>query len=268
MADRLKDKAAVVTGAGAIGPGWGNGKAVATLFAREGAHVFAIDINEGAALETKAIIEAEGGTCRAHQADVTDSDAIAHAVEACIAAYGGVDVLHNNVGIVIDGGPVETAEDDWERGVRVNLKSAYLMCKHVLPAMESRGGGSIINVSSTAGIRWMNVPYTVYAATKAALLGLTHNVAGQYAARNIRCNAILPGIIDTPLLRKMLADIYAAEDIPALIERRDSHIPMRRMGDAWDVAYAALYLASDEAKYVTGAQLAVDGGMSISAMSG
>lgn len=268
MADRLKDKVAMVTGAGSIGPGWGNGKAVAALFAREGAKILAIDINADAVAETKSIIDGEGGTCVTYIADVSDSDQVEAATAACIDSFGRIDVLHNNVGIVVDGGPVETSETDWEKGAAVNLTSIFLTCKHVLPHMEKQGGGSIINVSSIAATRWLGVPYASYAATKAAILGVSQNIAMQYAGKKIRCNCILPGIIDTPLIRNMLAEVYPPEEVPERIKHRDSQIPMGHMGDAWDVAYAALYLASDEAKYVTGAQLVVDGGMSTSVISG
>jgi len=268
MAGRLDGKVAMVTGAGAIGPGWGNGKAVAVLFAREGARVFAIDKNAGAAEETRAIIAGEGGDCTAHVADVTDAGAVSGAVDACLEGYGRIDVLHNNVGIVVGGGPVEESLADWERGFAVNLTSLFLACKHVLPHMVAAGGGAIVNVSSIAANRWLGVPYASYAATKAAILGVSRNIAMQYARKGIRCNTILPGIIDTPLLRKLLADVYPADEIEDRIAYRDSQVPMGRMGDAWDVAHAALFLASDEAQYVTGAELVVDGGLSVSAIAG
>ncbi len=264
MTDRLKDKVAIVTGAGSIGPGWGNGKAVAALFAREGARVLAIDINPEAVAETKAIVDGEGGDCTACVADVTNPDQVATAVRTCLDAYGRIDVLHNNVGIVVNGGPVDADLESWEKGTAVNLTSVFLTCKHVLPHMEAQEAGSVINVSSIAANRWLGVAYASYAATKAALLGISRNIAMQYARKNIRCNCILPGIIDTPLLRNLLADVYPAEEIPERIAYRDTQIPMGRMGDAWDVAYAALYLASDEAKYVTGSEFVVDGGMSVS----
>jgi len=267
MTGRLKDKVAIVTGAGSIGPGWGNGKAAAVLFAREGARVVAIDVNRSAVEETREIIDKEGGECLVVEADVTRANDVASAVDAAIGRYGRIDVLHNNVGIVVGGGPVEASEDDWERGNTVNLKSIYLMCRHVLPHMERAGGGSIVNVSSIAATSWLGVAYASYAATKAAILGFNRNLAGQYAAKNIRCNAILPGILDTPLVRKLLADVYPADKVPEVLASRDAQIPMKHMGDAWDVAYAALYLASDEAKYVTGAELVVDGGLSFSAIS-
>ena len=268
MAGRLKGKAAFVSGAGASGPGWGNGKAAAVLFAREGAKVLAVDIDAGAAEETRAVIEGEGGECAAVAADVTDDSAVAAAVGTAVRLFGRIDVLHNNVGIVVGGGPADVSPEDWERGAAVNLRSVFLTTRHVLPHMRAGGGGAIVNVSSIAANRWMGVPYASYAATKAALLGLSRNIALQYAPEGIRCNCILPGIVDTPLLRAMLAEVYPAGDLPDRIASRNRQIPMRRMGDAWDVAHAALYLASDEAKYVTGAELVVDGGLSVSAIAG
>ncbi|MDP6352386.1 MAG: SDR family NAD(P)-dependent oxidoreductase [Alphaproteobacteria bacterium] len=268
MGDRLKDKVAFISGAGAIGPGWGNGKAVAVLFAREGAKVFALDIDRDAAEEVRQIIAEEGGACTVVQADVTKAGEVEAAVAACIAAHGRIDVLHNNVGIVVGGGPVEADEESWDRGQAVNLKSMFLTCKSVLPHMERQGGGAIINISSIAADRWLGVSYASYAATKAGMLGLSQNMAIQYAAKNIRSNCILPGIMDTPLLRNLLAEIYPEEEIPERIAYRDSQVPMGKMGDAWDVAYTALFLASDESRYITGTQIVVDGGLSVSAIAG
>ena len=261
MAHRLKDKIAIVTGAGSVGPGWGNGKAAAVLFAREGARVFAVDISPEAAEETQEIIAREGGDCTSHQADVSWSEDVEALVARCLDAYNRVDILHNNVGILHVGGCVELSEEAWDRVVDVNLKSMFLTCKHVLPQMERQGGGAIVNISSITSIRWLGVPYVSYSATKGGVNQLTQSIAMQYARKNIRANSILPGFMNTPMVAKSLAEFYAQGDVEKMIQIRDNQCPMGRMGDAWDVAYAALYLASDEAKYVTGAELVVDGGL-------
>ncbi|MFQ6022091.1 MAG: SDR family NAD(P)-dependent oxidoreductase [Acidiferrobacterales bacterium] len=262
MADRLKDKVAIVTGAGSVGPGWGNGKAVAVLFAREGAQVLAVDRDMEAVLETQQIIASEGGNCVVVEADVSNSEAVKIMVGRCIETFGRVDVLHNNVGILELGGVVETSEESWERVNATNLKSMYLTCKHVLPMMEKQGGGAIVNISSIAGIRYLGVSYAAYSATKAAVIQLTKGIALEYAEKNIRANVILPGHLNTPMTHKSLASAYADGDVEKMIEIRTAQCPMKRMGDAWDVAYAALFLASDEARYITGAELVVDGGLS------
>jgi len=261
MGERLKDKVAIVTGAGSVGPGWGNGKATAVLFAREGARVFAVDINLAAAEETKGIIEKEGGECTVHKVDVSKSDEVKAMVDRCVETYGRIDILHNNVGMVVVGGPVETSEETWDRVNAVNLKSMFLTCKYVLPHMERQGGGAIVNISSIAAIRYTGVPYVTYYATKAGILQLTQGIALQYAEKNIRANAILPGLMNTPFIVEPLKEAYGDGDVDKMIEVRNNQCPMKRMGDAWDVAYAALFLASDEAKYITGAQLVVDGGI-------
>lgn len=260
MGDRLKDKVAIVTGAGAIGPGWGNGKATAVHFAREGARVFSVDINLEAAEETKGIIDGEGGECTVHRADVSSAGEVKVFVDRCLEVYGRVDVLHNNVGILEVGGPVETSEQSWERVLDVNLKSMFLTCKHVIPHMERQGGGAIVNISSIAGIRWLGVPYISYAATKGAIRQFTQSIAIQYAKQNIRANTVLPGLMNTPLVAKMLSDYYSDGDVEEMIRIRDAQCPTGKMGDAWDVAYASLFLASDEARYITGTELVVDGG--------
>jgi NAD(P)-dependent dehydrogenase (short-subunit alcohol dehydrogenase family) len=262
MQGRLDGKIAIVTGAGSVGPGWGNGKAVATLFAREGAKVVAADINLDAAMETQDIISREKGICVAVETDVSESASVKALVDRCIEAYGRIDILHNNVGILEPGGPVEISEETWDRIINVNLKSMFLTCKYVLPLMEGQGGGAIVNISSTAGIRYQGVPYIAYASSKAAVIQFTKSVALQYADKNIRANAIIPGHVDTPMTHKSLAGAYAAGDVEKMIEKRNAECPRKRMGDAWDVAYAALFLASDEAGYVNGADLVVDGGLS------
>ena len=263
MGDRLKDKVALVSGAGSSGPGWGNGKATAVLFAREGAKILAADLYLEAAVETKRIIEREGGTCEAVTGNVSVAEDVAAIVDACIRAFGRIDVLHNNVGIVEVGGPVETTEDSWDRVNDVNLKSMFLTCRQVLPHMTRQGKGAIVNIASVSGIRWLGVPYISYAATKAAIIHFTRVIALQYARSGIRANSILPGMMNTPMVHA--AEVIAAYGGSAeeMVRRRDEQCPMGRMGDAWDVAYAALFLASDEAKYITGTELVVDGGLTV-----
>ncbi len=269
MAGRLRDKVAIVVGAGSIGPGWGNGKAVAVLFAREGAKILAVDIDEAAARETAAIVRGDGGVCEIFTADVAKSDQVAALVARARAAFGGrIDILHNNVGIVSTGGPVETDEAEWRRILDVNLTSLFLTCKHVLPVMAAQAPnaagqrGAIVNIASIAGIRWLGVPYVSYSTTKGAILPFTRSIALQYAKQGIRANCILPGLMDTPMARGAgLSKAYAEGDVAEMIRIRNAQCPTGKMGDAWDVAYAALFLASDEAKYVTGTELVVDGGM-------
>lgn len=265
MTGRLAGKVALVVGAGSVGPGWGNGKATSVLFAREGATVFCVDINGAAAEETASLIHAEGGRADAHVADVTSHDAIREMVAACIDRFGRIDVLDNNVGIAEVGGVVELDEADWDRVFAVNLKSVYLTMKHVIPVMLDQGAGSIVNISSIASIRHTGVPYATYYTTKAGLNHLTRATAVEYAPRGIRVNAVLPGLMKTPMVEKGvgLAQEYAGGDVDEMWRVRDEQCPMGHMGDAWDVAHAALFLASDEAKYVTGIELVVDGGITL-----
>jgi NAD(P)-dependent dehydrogenase (short-subunit alcohol dehydrogenase family) len=179
--------------------------------------------------------------------------------------WGGIDILDNNVGIAEVGGVVELSEAEWDRVFAVNLKSAFLAMKEVIPHMQARGGGAIVNISSIASIRYTGVPYATYYATKAALNHLTRTTAVQYAAEKIRVNAILPGLMKTPMVEKSagLAATYAKGDVEEMWRVRDAQVPMGHMGEAWDVANAALFLASDESKYVTGIELVVDGGITL-----
>ena len=265
--DRLKGKTAMVVGAGSIGPGWGNGKATAVTFAREGAQVFCVDRNGAAAEETVKIITGEGGNATAFTADVSRAAEVEAMVAACLKAYGRIDVLDNNVGIAEVGNVVDLAEAEWDRVFAVNLKSAYLAMKHVIPLMVKQGGGSIINISSIASIRHVGISYVSYNASKAAMNQMTRTTAVEFAADYVRVNAILPGLMKTPMVEHSagLAQSYAAGDVEAMWRARDAQVPMGRMGDAWDVANAALFLASDESKYVTGIELVVDGGITCKA---
>ena len=265
--ERLKGKTAMVVGAGSIGPGWGNGKATAVTFAREGAQLFCVDRNAAAAEETVKIITGEGGRAVAFTADVARAADVEAMVKACMKTYGRIDVLDNNVGIAEMGSVVDVTEASWDHVLDVNLKSAYLSMKHVIPIMQKQGGGSIINISSIASIRHLGISYVTYGATKAAMNQMTRTTAVQFAADHVRVNAILPGLMKTPMVEHSagLAASYAAGDVEAMWRARDAQVPMGHMGDAWDVANAALFLASDESKYVTGIELIVDGGITVKA---
>ena len=261
--NRLKGKIAMVVGAGSIGPGWGNGKATAVTFAREGARVFCVDRNAAAAEETVNIIQGESGSAMAFTADVSRADDIEAMVAACMKAYGRIDVLDNNVGIAEMGSVVEVTESEWDRVLAVNLKSAYLAMKRVVPVMVKQGGGSIINISSVASIRHVGISYVSYGASKAAMNQMTRTTAVEFAADYVRVNAILPGLMKTPMVEYSagLAASYAKGDVEAMWRARDAQVPMGHMGEAWAVANAALFLASDESRYVTGIELVVDGGL-------
>ncbi len=264
MAGRLSGKVAIVFGAGSIAAGMGNGKATAVAFAREGARVFAVDLNGQAAHDTAAVIAGEGGICGVGVADVTKDAEVRAAVEACVARFGRIDILHNNVGMAYLGGPVEMSEADWDKSVDLNLKSLFVTCKHVLPVMEAQGGGAIINISSIASIRWLGTAYISYSAAKAGVNQFTQAIALQYARKGIRANAILPGMMDTPTARVALNAAFGSEE--ELVRMRNEACPTGRMGDAWDIAWASVFLASDEAKYITGVSLPVDGGMTAKAV--
>ena len=258
----LPGKVALVTGAGSIGPGWGNGKATAVLLARQGAKVFAIDRNLTAAEETRGLIEQEKGACIAHQCDMTVSAEVEAAVAACVARFGRIDILVNNVGGSAPGDPVTMTEEVWDTQIDHNLKTAFLGCKHVLPVMVRQGGGAIVNLSSIAGMRSdADRAHVAYSATKSGIIGFTRSTAMAYVKRGIRCNAVVPGIMHTPLVEERLAKQIGNNDVEALIAKRNAQVPMGRMGDAWDVAHAVLFLASDEARHITATQIVVDGGV-------
>jgi len=261
MGNKLEGKVALVIGAGAVGPGWGNGKATAVLFAREGAKVFAVDINLSAAEETREIIKNEGGVCKAYQADVTRSEQVKAMIDECMSIFGRIDILQNNVGIVEVGGPVELSEQSWDKIMSINVKSVFLTCKYCLPIMEKQGSGAIVNVSSIASLRFTGYPSCAYNASKGAVNQLTQNVAIQYASKGVRANCVLPGLMNTPMIREPLKKQYADGNIDKMIEIRDKQCPTGKMGDGWDVAYASLFLASDESRYITGMNLVVDGGI-------
>ena len=258
----LNGKVAFVTGAGSAGPGWGNGKATAVLLARRGAKVFALDNRREAADETVGIIRSEGGEATAHVADVTVSEEVREAVAACVAAYSGLDILVNNVGGSQPGSAESMSEEEWDGQLDLNLRSAFLGCKHALPEIRKRRG-AVVNLSSIAALRMSaGRPHIAYSASKLGILGLTRSVAMDQAPHGVRCNTVIPGLMHTPLVEHRLVRQLGANDAEALIARRNAQVPLGKMGDAWDIAHAVLFLVSDEAKHITGTELLVDGGIS------
>ena len=260
----LEGKVALVTGCGSQSAGWGNGKAIAVTFARRGAAIYGVDMNREAAEETRRIVEGEGGTFVVGTGDVTDKATVDALVADCVARLGRIDVLVNNVGHSLPGDPATMTEEAWDSQIDVNLKSAFLCCKAVLPRMEAQGKGAIVSIASTAAIRYTGKPQAGYAAAKAGLVQFSRVVAIDYARRGVRLNCVLPGLMDTPLVEKVARDFASGEtgmDRDAFYRRRHEQVPMGRMGEAWDVANAALFLASDESKYITGTEILVDGGL-------
>ena len=262
-AGRLEGKIALISGAGCVGPGWGNGRAMAVRFAQEGAKIFAVDREPGRMVETVERVRAAGAEIETHIADVTDSAAVAAMTAACVKRFGRIDILVNNVGGSAAGGPVEMAEEVWDAQIDSNLKSVFLALKHVLPVMEAQGGGAVVNIASASGIRWTGSAQVGYAATKAGVIQLTRVVAIQYAAKGIRVNSVIPGQLHTPMVEFRLAKQRTGGDVAKVLEQRQARIPMPFMGDGMDTANAALFLASDEARFVTGTEIVVDGGMTV-----
>jgi len=263
MTGRLEGKAAVVVGAGQTpGETIGNGRATAILFAREGANVLCVDRDLASAEETVAMIAGEGGQAFACRADITREADCEALVADALARLGRLDILHNNVGIGAGDASVSRLEAvDWERILSVNLKGMWLTLKHALPAMRVQGGGAIVNISSIAAIAPAGM--IAYEVSKAGVNKLTTSIAALNARHNIRCNAIMPGLMDTPMAIEAIAKARG-ESAAAVRAFRDARVPLGgKMGTAWDVAYAALFLASDEAKFITGVVMAVDGGASV-----
>ncbi len=256
----LNGKVALVMGCGAVGKGWGNGRASAALLARQGATVYGTDLNLGAAQDTLQIIDGEGGRAMVTACDVTEAEDVRRVVDDCMACYGHIDILVNNVGVSQAGGPVDMTEEVWDEQIEVNLKGAFLACKLVLPHMKRQGGGSVVNISSIAGLRYAGKPQVAYAAAKAALMQFTRITAVIHAPDNIRLNCVVPGYMHTPLV-EIGAVKYAGGDLAGYIEQRNLRVPMKHMGDAWDTANAVLFLAADESRYVTATEIVVDGGL-------
>jgi NAD(P)-dependent dehydrogenase (short-subunit alcohol dehydrogenase family) len=258
LSQLLKRKIAIVTGAGSVAEGVGNGKATAIVFAREGAKVMLVDYNLKAAQETRQIIEKEGGESFAFKADVSRAEMCREIVDTCIQNYGQIDILHNNVGIEIPGGLDETDETSWNQTLAVNLTSIFLLCKYSLPYLLAHGAGVIINISSINAVRTLPALSLAYGVSKAGVIALTREIAVEYAARGIRANAILPGMMDTPFVRAALTGAYGG-NIAEMTKVRNDRCPTGKQGEPWDVANLALFLASSQSKYVTGQAIIVDG---------
>ncbi len=251
MASRLAGKTAIVTGAGSSGPGVGNGKAASILFAREGASVLLVDKELERAQETQAAIEAEGGAASSFAADAASASDCEAMVRAAVDRYGRLDILHNNVGVSTRADVTEVTEAQWDHIMSVNVKSIVLASRYAIPEMVKSGGGAIINVSSIAGLRAnSSTPYTT---SKAAVVGLTQSMAGDHGPDGVRVNCIAPGLVYTPMVAPRMDD--------DLRQIRKNAAPLRTEGTAWDVAWAAVFLASDEARWITGVVLPVDAGL-------
>ena len=270
----LKDKVVFLSGAGSVGDDpdakvWGNGKATAVLMARQGAKIYGTDLRKEAADVTKRIIEKEGGTCVTRAVDMTKAREVKAAVDDCVAQFGRIDILVNNVGGSAPGNVVEMEEEVWDRQVQHNLKTAFLGCKYVIPVMEKQGKGAIVNLASVAGLRMTaDRPHVAYSTTKLGILAFSKSTAISYARKGIRCNTVIPGLMHTALVEHRLAKTIGANDLQALIDKRNAACPTGKMGDAWDIAHAVLFLASDEARYITGTEILVDGGLTASSTLG
>ena len=259
---RLAGKTAIVIGAGqGPGEGMGNGRATVLRFAQEGAKIMAVDCDLPSAEETASMVKQRGGECVAFEADVTKEATLAAAIAAAEKRWARIDVLHYNVGVSIAGGDaplLDFTEEAFDRISAINLRGAIMACKHVIPIMREQQAGSIVMISSLAALE--NYPFVAYKATKAAIIAFTKQVTIQNAQYGVRANAILPGLIDTPMAVDTRARVSGKSRAEVAAER-DARVPLRRkMGTAWDVANAALFLASDEANFITGVALLVDGG--------
>ncbi|PVB60113.1 SDR family NAD(P)-dependent oxidoreductase [Labrenzia sp. 011] len=257
---RVAGKRVIVIGGGSVGPGWGNGKAAAVLYAGEGARVLVVDRSAAAAGTTVDLIREADGTAEAFIGDMTDPEVAGAAVAKAVDTFGGLDILHFNIGISTRGGIADTTPEDWHKVFAVNLDAAFHVTRAALPALEDDGGGAIVYITTLAA--HLNGPYAYvgYETSKAALSRLSRSVAAEYAARGVRANTVVPGMIDTPHVQ---AHVAASTDRRAVAQSRAAQVPMKRQGTAWDVAEAALFLASDAAGFITGVDLPVDGGMSI-----
>ncbi|KAL4878161.1 hypothetical protein BJY04DRAFT_229900 [Aspergillus karnatakaensis] len=265
----LEGKVVFLTGIGQSGSPslelWGNGAAIARLMAYQGAKVYGCDVNIDAAQRTQKRIQGliPGADITVTQADVTRSEDVKRAVAECVERYGRIDVLVNNVGRSEPGDPATMTESVWDAQTDINLKSVYLTCHHILPVMttqQSPPGGSIVNISSIAGLRYIGKPQVAYSATKAGVIQFTKATAVIYAEKGVRLNVVVPGLMHTPLVT-VLAEKYAGGDLEGFVEKRNRAVPVGAMGGGEDVAMAVGWLASEQSRYVTGQKIVVDGGI-------
>lgn len=263
MTGRLEGKIAIVTGAGCVGPGWGNGRATCVRFAEEGAKIFAVDLKSDTMEETLDRVRAVGGQIEPYLCDVTNRVAVENMVAACVAHFGTVDILVNNVGGSAKGGATELTEEIWDRQMDLNLKSVFLTCRSVLPHMVAQNAGAIVNTASTSGIRYTGAAQVAYSSAKAAIIQFSKVTAVEFAPKGVRVNTVVPGQLHTPMVETRLAGQRTGGDVNSLLQSRLNRIPLGWMGDGRDTANAALFLCSEEARFVTGTEIIVDGGMSV-----
>ena len=263
----LQGKACIVVGGGSIAPGWGIGKALAVAYARAGARVLVTDVSSKAAAETAAIITGEGNTAISRVMDATDPASVEAGMQHCLETFGRIDVLHNNVGIGKSGPSQNTTVDDWRRIADANLLALHIACQAAVPHMIARGSGVVLATSSIASLRYIGSPHLAYGVTKAGANHFMRLMAAEHAASGIRFNSIVVGLVDTPRIRHTMMGSYGGNE-EEMIRKRNAQVPMGFMGDAWDVANAAVFLASDRARYITGTELILDGGLSTTMRSG
>ncbi|HEY0295647.1 MAG TPA: SDR family NAD(P)-dependent oxidoreductase [Bordetella sp.] len=259
--DRLSGKVAFVAGAGSSAAGWSIGKASCVTLARRGAMVVALDCDLAAAQDAAHEVESAGGRALPVQADIADPHAMRAAVDAALRHFGRIDILQANAGIGKVGGPEDISLEDWNRIQQVNVTSLLIAMNLFAPIMRRQGGGAVVAVSSVAGIRYTGYPHLAYSVSKAAVIHFARMAAQQYAADGIRVNTVIPGLIDTPRVARNVARMFDPDDLQAARTARDRQVPMGRMGTPWEVADAVAFLASDEASYITGTELLVDGGL-------
>ena len=256
----LDGKTAIVTGCGSEGEGWGNGRAIATLLARQGAKVIGTDLNYKAAKNTQDFILKENNKCEIHEVNMSNKKDVESFFKNVTRQHEKINILVNNVGRSEPGDPEVMDYDVWREQFSTNLDTAFFAIKQIIPTMKKNGGGSIVNISSVAGMRYVGKPQVGYSASKAALMQMTKTTAIIHAENKIRLNCVVPGLMHTPLVER-LANKYADGKYEEFVKTRNNQVPMKKMGSSFDVANAVLFLASDEAKYITGTEIVVDGGL-------